>query len=110
MWGWLQSRLIDYLLTTDWADPERIIATGHSRGGKVAVYCGIYDERVAITAANGSGCGGLGCFRFFGGRLGNGTGRCETAGSMADAFPYWFGDEFGRFGTRAMSWTRSDCL
>ena len=109
MWGWLQSRLVDYVLTTDWADPEKIIATGHSRGGKVALYCAIYDDRVAIAAPNGSGCGGVGCYRYLGGRMGEGTAVCETAGSMADCFPFWWADEFGKFGTRCQTWTRSTC-
>ena len=46
--------------TTDWADTDKIIATGHSRGGKVALCAAIYDERIALGAPNGSGCGGAG--------------------------------------------------
>ena len=52
---------VDYLFTTDWADTDKIIATGHSRGGKVALCAAIYDERIALCAPNGSGCGGAGC-------------------------------------------------
>jgi hypothetical protein len=109
MWAWMQSRLIDYLATTDYADMEKIVATGHSRGGKVALCCSIYDERVAICAPNNSGCGGVGCYRFLGGRLGEGTAVCETAGSICDAFPFWWTDEFGRYGKRNRTWTRSNC-
>ena len=58
MWAWGHSRLVDYLFTTDWADTDKIIATGHSRGGKVALCAAIYDERIALCAPNGSGCGG----------------------------------------------------
>ena len=57
MWAWGHSRLVDYLFTTDWADTDKIIATGHSRGGKVALCAAIYDERIALCAPNGSGCG-----------------------------------------------------
>ena len=32
MWAWAQSRVVDYLATTDYADMNRIVATGHSRG------------------------------------------------------------------------------
>ena len=109
MWAWMQSRVIDYLETTDYADMDKIVATGHSRGGKVAICCGIYDERVAVTAPNDSGCGGCGCFRYLGGRLGEGTGTCETAGSMADAFPFWFADEFGLYGLRNTEYTHDNC-
>ena len=109
MWAWMQSRLIDYLATTDYADMDKIVATGHSRGGKVALCAGIYDDRIALCAPNGSGCGGAGCFRFLGGRLGEGTAMCETAGSVCDAFPFWWVDEFGKFGLRSQTWTRSTC-
>lgn len=41
MWAWGQSRLMDYLFTTGWADANKIIATGHSCGGKVASRCAL---------------------------------------------------------------------
>ncbi|MCD7807664.1 MAG: hypothetical protein LUH19_10075 [Lachnospiraceae bacterium] len=107
MWAWGQSRLVDYLLTTEWADPDRLIATGHSRGGKTALCAAIYDDRFALCAPNGSGCGGAGCFRFLGGRLGEGTGVCETAGSINDEWGYWWSDHFGEFGERRWTYTRS---
>ena len=61
MWAWAQSRVVDYLATTEYADMDRIVATGHSRGGKVTLCAAIYDERFALCAASGSGCGGAGC-------------------------------------------------
>lgn len=109
MWAWGHMRLVDYLLTTDWADPDKIVATGHSRGGKVALCAAIYDERIALCAASCSGCGGAGCYRFLGGRQGEGTGICETAGSIEDAFPFWWTDQFAQFGDRMGSYTRSNC-
>ena len=109
MWAWGQSRVLDYLLTTEFADPEKIAATGHSRGGKVALCAAIYDERFAVCVPNNSGCGGAGCFRFLGSRLGRDTGTCETIGVMADAFPYWWTDRFGKFGRRSLEYTRSTC-
>lgn len=108
MWAWAQSRVVDYLATTDYADMDHIVATGHSRGGKVALCAAIYDERFALCAASGSGCGGMGCFRYMGGRLGEGTGVCETAGSVEDAFPFWWSDNFGEFGRRNAAYTRSN--
>ena len=36
-WAWAQSRLADYLLTREDADPARLCCTGFSRGGKVAL-------------------------------------------------------------------------
>ena len=108
MWAWGHSRLVDYLFTTDWADTDKIIATGHSRGGKVALCAAIYDERIALCAPNGSGCGGAGCFRFLGGRYGEGIGLCETAGSINDMLGYWWTDAFGEFGARQKRYTRSN--
>lgn len=109
MWAWAQSRVLDYLLTTDFADPGRIVATGHSRGGKVALCAAIYDERFSVCAPNNSGCGGAGCFRFLGGRLGKDTGVCETIGVVTDAFPHWWNDELGQFGLRTSDYKRSTC-
>lgn len=110
MWAYMQSRVVDYLETTDWADMDRLVATGHSRGGKVALCAAIYDDRFALCAPNGSGCGGAGCFRFLGGRLGEGTGLCETAGSICDVFPFWWADRFAQFGLRQLRHSRDDCL
>ena len=94
MWGWCHSRVIDYLEQTDYADPEKMVATGHSRGGKAALCAAIYDERIALCAANGSGCGGAGCFRYLGSSRGEGTGLCETAKGIAKMFPYWWNPRF----------------
>ena len=108
MWAWMQSRVVDYLDTTDYADMDKIIATGHSRGGKVALCAAIYDERFALCAPNGSGCGGAGCFRFLGGRMGLGHGVCETAGSINDFFPFWWANNFGHFGVRQREYLRDN--
>ena len=59
MWAWLASRVIDWLEAQSFADRNKVVVTGHSRMGKMALCCGIYDERAAITAPAGSGCGGM---------------------------------------------------
>src|SRR5262249_57090252 len=56
-WAWGFSRVIDGLVQLDSIDPRKIVITGHSRSGKVALLAGALDERVAITAPAGSGCG-----------------------------------------------------
>lgn len=106
IWAWGHSRIVDYLLMTDWADTDKIIATGHSRGGKAALCAAIYDERIAVCAPSGSGCGGAGCLRYLGGRYGEGSGVCETVGSINDAAGYWWTDNFGKFGNRQADYTR----
>ena len=62
VWAWGLSRLIDGLqqlgpeLTK--IDTRRIGVTGCSYAGKMALYCGAFDERVALTIAQEpGGCG-----------------------------------------------------
>ncbi|MBR6321873.1 MAG: hypothetical protein IKR59_03295 [Lachnospiraceae bacterium] len=104
MWGWLLSRVIDWLETADFAEPEKYTVVGHSRYGKAALSCAVFDERVKVTAAGGSGCGGMGSLRVCGSRFGEGTGKAETLGSMLkDNFPHWYVDSLQEFGADAPS-------
>ena len=48
-WAWGLMRIIDYLLTCDYIDPDRIIVTGCSRLGKQALCAAIHDTRVALA-------------------------------------------------------------
>lgn len=92
-WAWGMSRCVDYLETQPFADKSKIIAVGHSRLGKTALAAGAFDERFAMVAAAGSGCGGTGAYRF------NGKGRGGKEG-LEDAvrnFPQWFGPRMAEF-------------
>ena len=92
-WAWGMSRCVDYLLTQSFADPTKILAVGHSRLGKAALVAGAFDERFALTAPAGSGCGGTGAYRF------NGKNRGGKEG-LEDAiknFPQWFGPRMSGF-------------
>ncbi len=64
-WGWGYQLVIDALERRPWVDAQKIVATGHSRGGKAALCGGIYEERIAITAPNSSGTGGTGSLVHF---------------------------------------------
>ena len=97
MWAWLQSRVIDWLENQDFADMGKIVAAGHSRYGKAALCCAIYDERVAACVPAGSGCGGMGCLRNIGSRFGADSGFVETMGSMTRDLPYWFADRMREY-------------
>ena len=101
MWAWLQSRVIDWLETQDFADMEKVVVTGHSRMGKAALCCGIFDDRAAIVAPAGSGCGGMASLRLNGSRLGEGIGRGERIGVMLSKknFSYWLMDGMQKYGT-----------
>ena len=87
------SRCVDYLQTQAFADKSKLIALGHSRLGKTTLVAGAFDERFALTAPAGSGCGGTGAYRF------NGKGRGGREG-LEDAtknFPQWFGPRLHEF-------------
>jgi hypothetical protein len=64
-WAWGYKLLIDFFETQKFVDTNRIVVTGHSRGGKTAFCGGIFDERIAITAPNSSGLGGTASHRYF---------------------------------------------
>jgi hypothetical protein len=85
VWAWGAMRVVDYLESRIDVDLKRIGITGHSRGGKVALLAGALDERFALVAPNGSGCGGAGCYRIQGD-------KSETLGEITDPkrFAYWF--------------------
>lgn len=65
VWGWAHGVVLDALDQLGLADMNKVVATGHSRGGKAALCAGIFDERVTITAPNSSGTGGTGSYRYF---------------------------------------------
>lgn len=83
-WAWGYHRCVDILTQIEKIAPERIAIVGHSRGGKASLLAGATDERIALTAANNSGCGGAGCFRIQGP-------ESEHLRDILGAFPYWFG-------------------
>ena len=65
-WSWGVSRLIDGLeqIKNDIkADLSRIVVTGCSYAGKMALYSGAFDERITLTIAQESGGGGINAWR-----------------------------------------------
>ncbi len=65
-WSWGISRLIDGIEIVKAqmnADPKRICVTGCSYAGKMALFAGAFDERVALTIAQESGGGGINSWR-----------------------------------------------
>ena len=88
-WAWGFKLIIDYFETLDFVDVNKIVVTGHSRGGKTAFCGGIYDERIAITAPNSSGLGGTASHRYF--ELGQDE---QTIGHASIANPHWWTPEY----------------
>ena len=99
-WAWGHAVAADYLRTRK--DTEDLICTGHSRGGKAALCAGIFDERFAVVAPMGSGCGGAGCARFSGTLAldRDDPENCETIGRMAHNFPTWMCPQYAEYGPR----------
>jgi len=66
-WAWGLSRLIDGLQqlgpSVTKIDTRHIGVTGCSYAGKMALYCGAFDERVALTIAQEPGGGGAAAWR-----------------------------------------------
>ncbi|MDA1190692.1 MAG: alpha/beta fold hydrolase, partial [Candidatus Poribacteria bacterium] len=62
--AWLASRALDYLLTRDDVDKNRVCITGHSRNGKQAMIAAAYDERIKAVVSGSSGSGGATPYRF----------------------------------------------
>lgn len=90
-WAWGIQRAIDYLVTDDAIDPNRIAVVGHSRLGKTALLAGALDERIALTIANQAGCGGSGPSR-------HDDPKAETVKIITEKFPHWFAGNFTKFG------------
>lgn len=66
-WAWGVSRIIDGLeLTADQnqIDTKRLAVTGCSYAGKMALWAGAFDERIALTIPEESGGGGEASWRF----------------------------------------------
>ena len=89
VWAWGGMRVVDYLETRKEADLKRIVITGHSRGGKMALLAAALDERFALAVPNGSGSGGAGAHRV----LGPGAEAC----GMNDK-PWWYHERMKFFG------------
>ena len=66
-WAWGMSRLIDGLQLlgpeVTKIDTRRIGVSGCSYAGKMALYCGAFDERIALTIAQEPGGGGAAAWR-----------------------------------------------
>ncbi len=92
VWGWGHGVVLDALDQLGVADMSKVIATGHSRGGKAALCAGIYDERVTITAPNSSGTGGTGSLRYF--EEGQ---KPQTIGHHIGRNEHWFHPRYFKF-------------
>jgi len=94
-WAWGFSRVVDYLETLEHVDKDKIVVTGHSRGGKTALLAGAMDDRIAIVVPNGSGAGGCGSLKYM-----QGGAESLMRITREDKFHYWFQPRFNDFKRR----------
>jgi dienelactone hydrolase len=90
-WAWGLQRALDYLQADRDIDSSRVIAMGHSRNGKAALWAAATDERFLGAVSNQSGCGGA--------ALNNGK-QGERIADIARNFPHWFTQHFATYAGR----------
>ena len=93
-WAWGLHRIVDYIVTLPEIDSKRIIVTGHSRGGKTALWAGAQDERIALTVPLGSGRGGMCVYHM------TFATPAETIAIMNSAYPYWCCGNYKKWNNR----------
>lgn len=94
-WAWGVSRIIDGLeLVQDSLpiDLKHIAVTGCSYAGKMALFAGAFDERIALTIAQESGGGGATTWRY------SGTEQNGTVEGLAQTSHQWFMEDMFQFG------------
>ena len=94
-WAWAYQPVIDVLDELGVIDMDKIIVTGHSRGGQAAMAAGIFDERIAITAPSTGGPWSVGSFRQ---RDPEGyRGKWDYAEQIKFGQPHWYHPRFTEF-------------
>lgn len=92
MWGYAASGVLDYLLSLEYVDKDRVGVVGHSRLGKTALWAAANDTRFTHAFSNESGCAGAALTR-------NKAG--ESFPDIYQRFPYWFCENMKRYSVDA---------
>ena len=94
IWAWAAMRVMDYALTREELDPDRISVAGHSRLGKTALLAGALDERFYCAFSNDSGCSGAALARDTEG---------EDIAAICRVFPFWFCKNYFKYANNEAS-------
>ncbi len=89
-WAWGLSRAREALSEVPGIDPGRVVAIGHSRMGKAALWAVAQDPSFAGCVSIQSGCGGAALSR---GKVG------EHVDRITRVFPHWFTPGLAMYGT-----------
>lgn len=89
-WAWGLCRMADALSYVKQVDSKKLIAIGHSRLGKTALWAAANDQRFAMVISNESGEGGAAL-----GKRNYG----ETIAFINYYFPWWFSPKYKQFGS-----------
>lgn len=87
-WAFGLSRIMDFLLTREDIDGERVAVVGGSRLGKTVLWAGAIDQRFSLCVPMMSGTGGVSLYR------GN---TKETLDQVLHNFPHWFCRNFQEY-------------
>lgn len=90
-WAWGLSAVRAHLATRADVQADAIVALGHSRMGKAALWAAAQDELFAGVASVQSGCGGAALTRR---RMG------ESVEAITRRFPHWFTPRFASYADR----------
>ena len=104
-WAWGVSRVIDGLFlvaNTLPIDTNHIAVTGCSYAGKLALFAGAFDERIALTIAQESGGGGDTSWRY------SATESTGTVEGLAQTDSNWFENAMFNFGGANVSYLPED--
>lgn len=99
-WAWGYSRCVDALLQLGIGDPDWIVFTGLSRGGKTCLLAGALDVRAAIVNPVATCAGGGACYRVHMKAMtedGQQELRSETLEDLLSKFRFWMGPELGKY-------------
>lgn len=91
IWAWAVMRIIDYVETLNFFNPEALAVIGHSRLGKTTLLAAAFDERIKFACVNNSGASGDALSR---GKRG------EDIEAITKRFPYWFCPTYKEYANR----------